>query len=71
MSSVRLQDPRLIHKNKLCLYTLVIQKWNYKKIPIRIDSQQKQSQKMEINLIKEVEDFYNTNWKTLEEIKAS
>ena len=65
MNLVKLKDTKLIHRNLLHFYTLILkyQKLLSRKIPIW--SSTEKNKYIEINLNKEVKDLYSKHFKTL------
>lgn len=61
MSSVKLQDVKSIHRNKLLLYTLAMKHLKKKTVQFTIAS--KTVNYLEINLTKEVKDLYKDLYK--------
>ena len=63
MNSARQQDTRLIYRNLLRFFTLIVkyQKEKVKKNPFKITLKKY----LGINIIKEVKDLYTENYKTL------
>ena len=63
MNSVKLQDTKIIDRNQLCFYTLIMSYQKEKTIPFTTAS--KRIKYLGINLTKEVKDLYSENYKTL------
>ena len=65
MNLVKLQDPKLIHRNQLhfCILTMKYQKEKLGK-PSHLPSHQKKKEYLEISLPKETKDPYSENYKT-------